>query len=198
MTSYNCSIHQVGPSYTQLATFDTVIVRLADEREFDAVNQLCQNKTNMAGYWKWTFMPIRTDRDYLVQDLILPTLNAVMMEEATKASRTFGVFLLFALLWDAATLPIRLLFLPIRICYNVNVKPSEHPLTSYLRTKGINRWGQVHVLVYKEVPTQFAFALANSGGPGVRREGTGYSLHLASREVPYEPSQWPFMTYEAS
>ena len=60
MTSYNLSIHRACSSYAGLDTFSSHFVKLKDEDEFNQVQAMCENGTNMAGILKWSFMPIRT------------------------------------------------------------------------------------------------------------------------------------------
>lgn len=193
MTSYNLSIHRACSSYAGLDTFSSHFVKLKDEDEFNQVQAMCENGTNMAGILKWSFMPIRTDGDFLLQDLILPTLmNGVM--KAKNAASAGLVFI--AILWDLATLPVRLLALPVRAWYNASQTPDEHPLVTFLKGKGlvfsnaddqVNMAGELSVRVYKEeVPT-----IGPRAG-WIIQNGNRHMLHLADHEVPFWSSSSGF------
>lgn len=193
MTSYNLSIHRACSSYAGLDSFSSHFFKLKDEDEFNKVQEMCENEKNMAGILKWSFMPIRTDGDFLLQDLILPTLmNGVM--KAKNAASAGLVFI--AILWDLATLPARILALPLRAWYNAGQTPDEHPLVTFLKGKGLvfskidgkeNMAGELSIRVYKEE--------VEKTGPhagGNIQNGNRYMLHLTDHEVPFWSSSCAF------
>ncbi len=157
MTTYHLSIHKSCDSYSGMKTFSSKELQLDNEQDFLQAQQLCENRKNMAGFWKQTVLPIRTDR---ASDLFFPTLmNAVI--KAKNLSKNFFV-VLAAIIWDLATLPIRLVtFLPRMVC-NAMATPEEHPLIAYLKGKGLEA-----VNVEGESPSQVSL-----NGNGVRETRT--------------------------
>lgn len=110
-------------------------ITLADKKEFDKVNRLCTDQSNVAGSLKSYIMPIRTDRQSWAKDLFLPSfVNSALKVEDTTA-RVFSS--IFAIILDIATLPLRVITLIPRAIYNACTSPKEHPLIPYFKEKGI-------------------------------------------------------------
>lgn len=196
MTTYHLSIHKSCDSYAGMETFSSQELQLDNERDFSQATQLCENRKNMAGFWKQTVLPIRTDR---ASDFFFPTLMNMVIKTKSLSENFFAV--LGAIIWDLATLPIRFVtFLP-RIAYNAMATPTEHPLISYLHGKGLSsihvegespveysleqnsrrirfleKDGRVNVLLYtKEIKE----------GRVDERNGKRYLLHLTDREIAF-------------
>jgi len=165
--------------------------QLQGEEEFAKAASLCDNQKNMAPFWKQTILPIRTDR---ASDLFLPTLMNLALKTKDWANNAF--IIMGALVWDLATLPIRLItYLP-RLAYNATRSPENHPLIPYLEEKGYgfvhtNAWspgephrapekeGRLDVLLYKKELTR------GPKGISEKHQGTHYTLHLTNREIAF-------------
>lgn len=132
MTTYHLSIHKPCSSYVGFDTFSTREIQLDNEADYHVAELLCEDKKNMAGFFKQLMLPIRTDR---ASDLFLPTLmNAAMKSQSVAANCLAVIGFIFL---DLMTLPIRLItFLP-RLIYNASLRREEHPLIPYLRGKGL-------------------------------------------------------------
>ena len=80
----------------------------------------------------------------------------IVIQTKDFAQNFFAV--LGAIIWDLATLPIRLVtFLP-RMAYNAITAPEEHPLIPYLKGKGLDA-----IYVGGEAPTE-AYTTLNGEG----------------------------------
>lgn len=177
MTTYHCSIYKENghKDYTGFSSYNGSEFQLEGEKDFAHAKQLCENRKNMAGFWKQTVLPIRAN---LASDFFLPTLMNMVMKTKEYAGNAFLVIM--AIVWDLATLPIRLItFLP-WAAYNAMAKPVEHPLMPYLREKmksetGIITSGRVNVLLY-EVEIE--------GGIEHNRCHK-YELYLTDREIAF-------------
>jgi len=180
--TYNISIHKACSSYTGLDTFSSRFVRLQNIEEFNRVDGMCKDKKNMAGIWKAALLPIRTDSEFVWQDLLFPTLiNGVI--KTHKASSV--TLILIAVIWDILTLAVRLVTLLPRMYVNNRSTPSEHPLIPFLRGKGLDPLvtdGEVSIRVYKEERPQGS----------ILQEGKQYMLNLSNREVPFVQSSTGF------
>ena len=55
-------------------------IDIDSEQDFSQVKRLCENPKNMAGFWKQTVLPIRTDQ---ASDLFFPILVNIVIK--TKA-----------------------------------------------------------------------------------------------------------------
>jgi len=162
-----------------METFSSQELQLDNEQDFSHAKLLCEDRKNMAGFWKQTVLPIRTDR---ASDFFFPTLMNMVIKTKSLSENFFAV--LGAMIWDLATLPIRFVtFLP-RVAYNAMATPAEHPLISYLKEKGLSSQslrfleedGRVNVLLYtKEVKE----------GRVEERSGKNYLLHLTDREIAF-------------
>ncbi|MFZ0564979.1 MAG: hypothetical protein WAM28_02150 [Chlamydiales bacterium] len=174
MTTYHLSIHKSCSSYAGMETFSSQELQLDNEQDFSQAKQLCENRKNMAGFWKQTVLPIRTDR---ASDFFAPTLMNLVIKTKNLSENFFAV--LGAIFWDLATLPIRFVtFLP-RVAYNALATPVEHPLISYLRGRRIRFLDQdvrVNVLLYTKEITEDRIE---------KRSGKEYSLLLTDREIAF-------------
>ncbi len=182
-------------------------IQLQDEQEFLRAQQLCKNDKNMAGPWKWSFIPIRTDQ---LSDLLLPSSihGALRAQEFALdySENLLAVVLLITLIWDVVTLPIRLVtYLP-RLCYNAYAQRMEHPLFPYLREKGFAELvdiaprvtyqagnGDANMYIHKKEPQRVDIHLytqrdINGEGRVVDRAVDLYRLYLAGEEVPFVPT----------
>ncbi|KAF3361459.1 Uncharacterized protein PHSC3_001833 [Chlamydiales bacterium STE3] len=173
--TYHISVRKACSSYTGLDTFTDRTFTLQDKDEYERVLKLCKNKKNMAGLFKASIIPIRTDSSSIGTDLFLPTLihGVIKTKNASKVC-----FILLALLWDSVTLPFRLITLLPRVCYNAFAKSTDHPLIPYLKEKGLdslNRKGEVKIRVYEET-------IKNSR---YEKSGFRYKLFLTNHEVPF-------------
>lgn len=176
---------------------------LANEEELQHVEALCKDPHNMAGFLKATVVPIRTDHwDVLTRDLFFPTLcNFSLPSTAPLSSYNTGkihsvstaALLLLSILWDIATLPIRLLTLIPRVVYNNSMTPSEHPLQVFLREKGIpitNTTGYSTDRGTFSDPQEIAVSIIHGTKTPecVKYEGNNYSLAFWDREMAFPQS----------
>lgn len=196
MTTYHLSVHKSCGSDNGMETFSSRELQLDNAQDFSHATHLCENRMNMADFWKQTVVPIRTDR---ASDFFFPALMNMVIKTKSLSENFFAV--LGAMIWDLATLPIRFVtFLP-RATYNAMATPAEHPLISYLKGKGLSsrdvqgenpvecsldrngqrmrfleKDGRVNVLLYtKEV----------KDGRVEERSGKKYLLHLTDREIAF-------------
>jgi len=207
MISYHLSIYSYVGEYSYEAVSQFRNIQLDNEDDFLRAKQLCDDKKNMAGPWKWSFIPIRTDR---LSDLLLPTSihGALRAKESAfnYSENMLAVVLLITMIWDIVTLPIRLItYLP-RLCYNRYVERAEHPLVPYLREKGLNDFvdveperryeignGEAHLHIYRKEPQRLNIHLYTqtpiNGGQQAEINENLYRLYLAEEEVPFVPTQ---------
>ncbi|MBX9745083.1 MAG: hypothetical protein K2X08_07745 [Chlamydiales bacterium] len=173
--TYNLSITKTQSNTNERSCY---VLPLANKEDCELANLLCRDDYNMAGKWKAFAMPIRTDLTHFISDVLFPVshLNYSFYHSLTKKTHHFAQFI--ALVCDLWSIPLRLLTLFPRACYNaLNTRPIPHPLSRYLREKKVDPFyqqGEVEVRVYE-----------------VRREngkiiqyGHLYDLHLADHEVP--------------
>jgi len=158
--------------------------QLPNEQEFHKVQELCESNHNMAGVWKWSFIPIRTNN---LSDLLFPTLiNGAIASEITQSGlekRWKGLFALaalVALVWDIATLPIRAVTYFLRLCCNYFIQDTPHPLIAYLKEKQIIDFAsegseRVNVDLYTEVAED----------THITRKVMRYGLTLSKVEIPF-------------
>ncbi len=188
--SYYLSIHKVNSDHSLQAPL--YIMKLKNEHEANSALNCASSHMNMAGFCKWSVIPIRTDIQFIAQDLFLPTLiNGVI-----RTNRVANIgFMLLALIWDFATLPIRFFTLPFRAINNLYVESNEHPILFYLRHGGggINPsskddpWvGELGIRVYKEEYEQKG--VIRSKDDIVKREGEERIVYLTDKETPYLPT----------
>lgn len=168
-------------------------IKLRDKEELDQVKGFCKDRTNMAGWAKSSIMVIRTDEPgHFLLDLMAPFLNGV-----TKVDNIALSIFLFApaLVLDFVTLPLRLLTLIPRMAYNYNVQSRAHPLTTFLKEKGLaphNQIGQLEIELEEKQYTgeQFVLSLPTEGAPiqvpfeGYTSKKSIYHLELARKESP--------------
>lgn len=102
--------------------------------EFNKVDKLCRDRTNMAGVVKAVLLPIRTNTiGNIAKDLFLPLVCAIKVQEIG-----FRIFLSLLLLpLDVLTLPIRLVTLIPRAIMNCKTAPKKHPLSIYLEKHAV-------------------------------------------------------------
>lgn len=177
-------------AFAPYPSYDTKTLELANEEELQQVAALCEDSHNMAGFFKATVMPIRTDSwEALARDFFYPTLlnfylSSAFSESLEKTSMVSAVsFIILAILYDALTSPIRLVMLLPRVIYNQYVTPREHPLQVFLRDRGI--------LIQKEGPQEVTVSLLQVKKEGEHVEwckGKNYRLVLWDRQVAFLPS----------
>ncbi len=176
MTTYHLSIYKDCGFNLGLETFSRKYITLQNEDEFFDVQELCQNRTNLSCFFKASVVPLRTDWEHLSRDLFLPCL----MNGILKTKNVSSVcFVLLAIVWDIATLPIRLQTLLPRMLYNFRSKAHVHPLMTYLQRKGIDQFfreGEVNLAIYRQEKRQDGL---------YDRNGIEYALPLVSRETPF-------------
>lgn len=191
---YQALIHtpHFASGFSPYPSYHTDAMSLDSEEELHQVEALCQDSHNMAGRFKATIMPIRTDSwGALARDLFFPTLlNFSLQSTFTSFSESFekthavstAFFLLCAFLFDLISLPIRLVTLIPRVVYNQYVTPSEHPLAPFLREK------KVHI--QQSVPQEMVVSLMQVKEEGSWEIATGKNYHLMvwDREVPFPQS----------
>ncbi len=158
-----------------------------NELDFSQAKGLCENRKNMAGFWKQSVLPIRTDR---VSDLFFPALMNMVLKTERLSRDLFSI--IAAIVWDLATLPIRFItFLP-RVAYNAMATQEEHPLIPYLREnlidkdaeqvffdKGKFKEGCFNIYLYKK-------AVAENSTAEIKSEKfEGNLLYLTDREIAF-------------
>jgi hypothetical protein len=169
--SYNLSISKIKIGSDERAHH---VLPLSDPEEYRRANLLCRDKKNMAGIWQAALMPIRTDLTHFISDVLFPLSHM----EYSPTKNLFHFTALIAFVGDVGLIPLRLLTLFPRACYNAMTSPSPHPLSVYLQEKGVDPFylqGEVEVRVYKE----------QKGAAKIALDGHLYQLHLANHEVPF-------------
>lgn len=144
-----------------------------DDREFQEIQRLCNDRTNRAGILKALIVPIRTNSlEKLAKDLFLPAVCAVKV-----GSVGFRIFLSLLLLpLDLLTLPIRLVTVIPRIIYNARVSPVQHPFCHYLESTSRELEGEIEVRLehgYETSRMNLAIKTVHT-----------WVLNLSTREVP--------------
>jgi hypothetical protein len=106
--------------------------------EFDEVKNLCSSRCNIYVI-PASFIPVRTDNaKNFCKDVFLPTFFNQALKVRSAAAKCFAI--LFSLILDIATLPIRLLTAGPWILINRKVcKKEEHPLHRYLTEQNVDR-----------------------------------------------------------
>ena len=176
-STYYISVHPIGTLPPLQNNSPDLFKRQLDKAEFSHAQHLCENRQHMAGFWKQTVLPIRTNR---ASDLFFPALMNLVMKTKDLANNFFAI--IGAMMWDLATLPIRCVtFLP-RLAYNATVMPAEHPLIKFLVDKGLppkDAEGEHAVSLFtinREESSSFSMDL---------RYSESYQLHLTDREVSF-------------
>lgn len=154
---------------------------LKGKDEFDKVKELCEDRTNMAGWFKASVMPIRTNLADLAKDLFLPTLvNGAFKIDHLGALLFAG---LFSFAWDVATLPMRIITLIPRAMYNASITQKDHPLVPYLKEKRVPEELQKSLLHFVLLVHPPSIAMRKGGGKDVS-EGVQYKVEVSPLELP--------------
>ncbi|NGX37671.1 MAG: hypothetical protein K1000chlam2_00830 [Chlamydiae bacterium] len=152
-----------------------------DEKNFESVKTLCENRTNMAGFFKASVLPIRTDVTFLLSDLLLPNFINGALKINDRYIRNIAGLLSFV--WDISTLPLRLITYIPRHIYNLSVKQKEHPLIPYLKENGFPKEMQTGLFKI-ELLKKCKIPGATLKDEKTHVNGFQYKIELADRESP--------------
>jgi len=182
MTTYHLSVYKPTLGISGFPGHPPRSFKLENESEFTHVKKMCENTTNMAGFLKQTFLPIRTDR---MADVFLPTLMNLVLKTADYAEDAF--LILGGMAFDIFTLPSRLAFFLPRATWNMIKDTEEHPLIEYLKNKGVHPTWKVKGAAPQEIDMRVTVHLCSRQleNSDIVDSGTQYTMSLSNREVAF-------------